>query len=76
MEDLNLIRKFILSDDKTLKVYGFKILRYLIEIFPYLCLVLKKKLFPLIICKTFEDKAFSFEERFEVKLFLMNSALD
>ena len=68
MEDLNLIRKFILNEDKTLKIYGFKILRYLIELFPYLSLVLKKKMFPLIICKTFEDKSFSFEERYEVNI--------
>lgn len=68
IEDIVLIQKFILNEDKTLKIYGIKILRYLIELFPYLTLVLKKKMFPLIICKTFEDRLFSFEERFEVTI--------
>ena len=43
-----------------------RILRYYIELFPKLGAVFKKKMFPMIICKLFEDHKYgSFEERLD-----------
>jgi hypothetical protein len=44
-----------------------KLLRYNIELYPYVGTVLKRKLFPLIISKQFEEHKYgTFEERLEV----------
>lgn len=70
-----MFRKFLTLEDKSIRLYTAKILRYYLETFPNLGKVYKKSWFPLIICKIFEDhKSSYFEERFE-NLKLINSWL-
>ena len=55
------------KDEKKTRIIVLKILRYTIELKPTIANELKAKLFPLLICRYFEDfKNYSFEERFEV----------
>lgn len=54
-------------EEKNIRFLTLKILRYSLEICPSIAAVLKAKLFPLIICKLFEDHKYgTFEERLEV----------
>ena len=54
-------------EDKTIRLLCLKIIRYNIEVCPSIGITLKDKLFPIIICKLYEDHKFaSFEERLEV----------
>jgi hypothetical protein len=70
-----MFRKFLTVDEKTIRMYTLKIIRYYLETYPSIGFLLKKKWFPLIICKLFEDhKNSSFEERLE-NMKLINSWL-
>ena len=70
-----MLRKFLLVEEKTIRMYSVKIVRYYLECYPRIGTTLKKKWFPLIICKLFEDHKYcSFEERLE-NFKLMNSWL-
>src|SRR5689334_15232703 len=70
-----MFRKFLLVEEKTIRMFTVKIIRYYIELFPNIGITFKKKMFPLIICKLFEDHKYgSFEERLECFKF-MNSWL-
>jgi len=54
-------------EEKQIRILTLKILRYSLEIKPQLAYDLRAKLFPLVICKFFEDFRYgTFEERFEV----------
>ena len=62
-----MLRKCLCVEEKQIRIIVLKILRYTIEIKPSIAIELKAKLFPLVICKFFEDFRYgSFEERFEV----------
>jgi hypothetical protein len=62
-----MIRKCLCIEEKQIRIIVLKILRYTIELKPNIANELKAKLFPLIICKFFEDFRYgTFEERFEV----------
>ncbi len=64
---LTMLRKCLCLEEKQLRILTLKILRYSLEIKPILSNELKAKLFPLVICKFFEDFRYgTFEERFEV----------
>jgi hypothetical protein len=64
---LTMLRKCLCLEEKQLRILTLKILRYSLEIKPVLSNELKAKLFPLVICKFFEDFRYgTFEERFEV----------
>ena len=71
-----MLRKCLCVEEKQIRIIVLKILRYTIEIKPSIAIELKAKLFPLVICKFFEDFRYgSFEERFEVnKNFVTNHA--
>lgn len=63
-----MLRKCLCIEEKQIRIIVLKILRYTIEIKPTIAIELKSKMFPLVICKFFEDFRYgSFEERFEVK---------
>jgi hypothetical protein len=69
VEIIIMLRKFLLVPDKLIRLLAIKILRFSLEIKPNLGIILKKKMFPLIICKIFEDhKSTCFEERLEVNI--------
>lgn len=64
---LMILRKCLCLVEKQIRILVLKILRYSLEIKPQLSNELKAKLFPLVICKFFEDFRYgTFEERFEV----------
>src|SRR5690242_19478638 len=66
IDNILLFRKYILVEEKTIRILTVKILRYSLELYPNLGIILKKKLFPLLICKLFEDHKYgTFEERLE-----------
>lgn len=70
-ETIRIFRKFLLVEDKAIRILTLKILRYYFEIIPSLSVDLKRKFFPLLISKQFEDhKASSFEERIECFKFI------
>jgi hypothetical protein len=67
---LSILRKCLCLEEKQFRILTLKILRYSLEIKPQLANNLKRKLFPLLICKFFEDFRYgTFEERFEVILY-------
>jgi len=71
MPNIIIFRKFLLVDDKIIRILTIKIIRYYLEFFSDLGEILKKKMFPIIICKIFEDhKLTTFEERLEVNKYL------
>jgi hypothetical protein len=62
-----MFRKFLLVEEKLIRMLTIKIIRYNLELYPYIGAILKKKMYPLILCKLFEDhKNGTFEERLEV----------
>lgn len=74
-QDLILFRKFVLIEDKDIRLLTLKIIRLTLEINPELGGNLKDLLFPLVICRIFEDyKSGTFEERLEC-MKLINSWL-
>jgi hypothetical protein len=75
IDNVLMFRKFLLVEDKTIRMFTIKIVRYYLELFPSIGYVYKKKMIPLIICKLFEDHKYgSFEERLEC-FKMMNSWL-
>lgn len=68
---LVILRKCLCLEEKQVRILVLKILRYSLEIKPSLANSLKTRLFPLVVCKYFEDFRYgTFEERFEVYIFL------
>lgn len=67
LDQVIMIRKFLMVEDKTIRMLTIKIIRYNLELYPNLGTILKSKMYPLIICKLFEDHKYgTFEERLEV----------
>jgi hypothetical protein len=77
IDNLSLIRKLLVCDERIIKILSIKILRYYLEINPKVSSIYKSKLIHFLTCKIFDDfKNSSFEERLEVLLYnasLLNS---
>lgn len=68
-EHMQIMRKFILIEEKCIRILALKILRYLIDVSPNITVRLLNKMYPVAICRQFEDyKQRSFDERLEVSL--------
>ncbi len=69
LDNLSLIRKLLVCDERIIKILSIKILRYYLEINPKVSSIYKTKLIHFLTCKIFDDfKNSSFEERLEVTL--------
>jgi len=79
IDNLSLIRKLLVCDERIIKILSIKILRYYLEINPKVSSIYKTKLIHFLTCKIFDDfKNSSFEERLEVtssKPSLLNSVI-
>jgi hypothetical protein len=65
-----MFRRFLTVEEKDIRFMTLKVIRLGLEVCPNLGNLLKKKLFPLVICKLFEDHKYgTFEERLEVKIY-------
>ncbi len=67
IDKLIIFRRLLVVDDKIIRILALKIIRYNLEFFPSIGDMMKRKMFPIIICKVFEDHKYAaFEERLEV----------